>query len=131
MHAGSSQTCGVSISFAVAGFSPVPFSTAARKRPYSGAVVLRLAAAFGFVGYYLAAELPPLLAGALLFLTPMSFLMSTARNAKAMMDQLALVLGLVLGIFLTAADVQLDLLWTGIGGGTLAYFAHRLREATA
>jgi len=89
------------------------------------------AATFGFVGYYLAAELPPLLAGALLFLTPMSFLMSTARNAKAMMDQLALVLGLVLGIFLTAADVQLDLLWTGIGGGTLAYFAHRLREATA
>ena len=36
----------------------------------------------GFIGYYLAAELPPLLAGALLFLTPMSFLMSTARNAR-------------------------------------------------
>jgi predicted branched-subunit amino acid permease len=89
------------------------------------------AASFGFVGYYLAAELPPLLAGALLFLTPLSFLMSTARNAKAMMDQLALVLGLVLGTVLTAANIQLDLMWTGIGGGTLAYFVHRLREATA
>jgi len=89
------------------------------------------AASFGFVGYYLAAELPPLLAGALLFLTPMSFLMSTARNAKAMMDQLALVLGLVLGTLLTAANIQLDLMWTGIGGGTLAYVVHRLREATA
>jgi predicted branched-subunit amino acid permease len=89
------------------------------------------AASFGFVGYYLAAELPPLLAGALLFLTPMSFLMSTARNAKVMMDRLALVLGLVLGTFLTAAHVQLDLMWTGIGGGTLAYFVHRLREAAA
>jgi predicted branched-subunit amino acid permease len=89
------------------------------------------AASFGFVGFYLAAELPPLLAGGLLFLTPMSFLMSTARNAKAMMDQLALVLGLVLGTILTATQVQLDLMWTGVGGGTLAYLVHRLREATA
>ena len=89
------------------------------------------AASFGFVGYYLAAELPPLLAGALLFLTPMSFLLSTARNAKAMMDKLALVLGLLLGTILTATHVQLDLMWTGIGGGTLAYVIHRLREATA
>lgn len=89
------------------------------------------AASFGFVGYYLAAELPPLLAGALLFLTPMSFLLSTARNAKAMMDKLALVLGLLLGTILTATHVQLDLMWTGIGGGTLAYVVHRLREATA
>jgi predicted branched-subunit amino acid permease len=89
------------------------------------------AASFGFVGYYLAAELPPLLAGALLFLTPMSFLLSTARNAKTMMDKLALVLGLLLGTILTATHVQLDLMWTGIGGGTLAYIVHRLREATA
>jgi predicted branched-subunit amino acid permease len=89
------------------------------------------AASFGFVGYYLAAELPPLLAGGLLFLTPMSFLLSTARNAKMMMDKLALVLGLLLGTILTATHVQLDLMWTGIGGGTLAYVVHRLREATA
>ena len=89
------------------------------------------AASFGFVGYYLAAVLPPLFAGALLFLTPLSFLLSTARNAKAMMDKLALVLGLLLGTILTATNVQLDLLWTGIGGGTLAYIVHRLREAAA
>jgi predicted branched-subunit amino acid permease len=89
------------------------------------------AASFGFVGYYLAAELPPLLAGTLLFLTPMSFLISTARNARLMMDRLALVLGLVLGTLLTAMHVQLDLMWTGIGGGTLAYVVHRLREAAA
>jgi predicted branched-subunit amino acid permease len=85
----------------------------------------------GFVGYYLAAELPPLFAGALLFLTPVSFLVSTARNARAMMDKLALVLGLTLGTVLTANHVQLDLLWAGVGGGTLAYAVHRLREAAA
>ena len=89
------------------------------------------AASFGFVGYYLAAELPPLFAGALLFLTPLSFLFSTARNAKVLMDKLALVLGLLLGTILTATHVQLDLMWTGIGGGTLAYVVHRLREAAA
>ena len=89
------------------------------------------AVVFGFVGYHLAAELPPLLAGTLLFLTPMSFLISTARNAHMMVDRLALVLGLVLGPVLTAMQVQLDLLWTGVVGGTLAYAVHRLREAAA
>ena len=85
---------------------------------------------FGFVGYYLAAGLPPLFAATLLFLTPMSFLISTARNARMMVDRLALALGLVLGTLLTYFQVGLDLMWTGIVGGTLAYIVHRVREAT-
>jgi predicted branched-subunit amino acid permease len=89
------------------------------------------ATVFGFVGFYLAAGLPPLLAGALLFLTPMSFLMSTARNARMMVDRLGLVLGLLIGPLLTYLDVNLDLMWTGLVGGTLAYLVHRIREATA
>jgi hypothetical protein len=44
-------------------------------------IYMATATTFGFVGFYLAAKLPPLLAGALLFLTPLSFLISTARNA--------------------------------------------------
>ncbi|HLA20403.1 MAG TPA: AzlC family ABC transporter permease, partial [Pseudolabrys sp.] len=87
------------------------------------------AAVSGFVGYYLAAGLPPLLAGTLLFLTPMSFLVSTARNARVMVDRLALVLGLAIGPLLTYWQVGLDLMWTGIAGGTIAYAVHRLREA--
>ena len=51
----------------------------------------------GFAGYYLAAGLPPLLAGVLLFLTPLSFFLSTVNNARMMADKLALVLGLALG----------------------------------
>jgi predicted branched-subunit amino acid permease len=89
------------------------------------------AATFGFVGYYLAAGLPPLFAGTLLFLTPMSFLITTVRNARKMVDRLALVTGLVLGTLLTGMNVELDLMWTGVGGGTLAYAIHRLRGATA
>jgi predicted branched-subunit amino acid permease len=87
------------------------------------------AVTFGFVGYYLAAGLPPLFAGALLFLTPMSFLVSTARNCRVMMDRLALAFGLVLGPLLVAYHVELDLMWTGIAGGTLAYAVNRVREA--
>jgi len=42
---------------------------------------------------------------------------------------LALVLGLILGPILSALDVGLDIMWTGIVGGTAAYAGHRLREA--
>jgi predicted branched-subunit amino acid permease len=91
---------------------------------YMGTAVL-----FGFAGFYLAAGLPPLFAGTLLFLTPLSFLISTANNARAMVDRLALVLGLTIGPALAYWHVELDLLWTGVGGGTLAYLVHRLREA--
>jgi hypothetical protein len=46
----------------------------------------------------------------------MSFLISTARNARDMIDRLALALGLVLGPVLTYWQVGLDLMWTGIVG---------------
>jgi predicted branched-subunit amino acid permease len=88
------------------------------------------ATTFGFVGFYLAAGLPPLLAGALLFLTPISFLISTARNARMLVDRVALLLGLALGPLFASFDVGLDLMWTGIVGGTVAFAVHRWREAT-
>jgi hypothetical protein len=87
------------------------------------------AVVFGFAGYYLAAGLPPLFAGTLLFLTPMSFLITTANNSRVLVDRMALVLGLLLGPLLTAMEVDLDLMWTGIVGGSAAYAIHRLREA--
>jgi hypothetical protein len=86
---------------------------------------------FGFAGYYLAAGLPLLLAATLLFLTPMSFLISTARNARMLIDRAAFGLGLVIGPTLAWYKVELDLMWTGVIGGALAYGIHRLREAVA
>jgi predicted branched-subunit amino acid permease len=81
------------------------------------------------LGYYLAVALPPLLTAALLFLTPMSFLISTTRNCRVLADWLALAIGVVLGPLLAWWQIGLDLLWTGIVGGSLAYGLHRLREA--
>jgi hypothetical protein len=47
-----------------------------------------------------------------------------------MIDRLGLVLGLLIGPLLTILDVNLDLMWTGLVGGTAAYLVHRIREAT-
>jgi predicted branched-subunit amino acid permease len=84
----------------------------------------------GLIGFYLAAGLPPLLAGGLLFLTPMSFLCTTARNARQLLERLALALGLSVEPVLTYFHVGLDLVWTGVGAGTLAYVVQRVREAS-
>lgn len=81
------------------------------------------------IGYYLAARLPFLMTAGLLFLTPLSFLISVVRNSRMLIDRLALVLGLVIGPALAYRNVDLDILWAGIGGGTLAYAAHRVRES--
>jgi predicted branched-subunit amino acid permease len=80
------------------------------------------------IGYFLTASLPPLLTAAMLFLTPMSFLISTARNARSLADRLALALGLAILPLLVLAGIGLDLMWTGIIAGTVAYGVHRLRR---
>jgi hypothetical protein len=59
----------------------------------------------------------------------MSFLMSAVRNARITADWVALVAGLVLAPSLAWYGVGLDLMWTGIVGGIVAYAAQRLREA--
>lgn len=77
-------------------------------------------------GHVLAAALPAGLAAALLFLTPMSFLTSLTRNSRLISDRAALAAGLVIGPLLAFYRIDLDLLWTGLIGGTLAYLVHRL-----
>jgi predicted branched-subunit amino acid permease len=81
-----------------------------------------------FAGYVLVARLPPLLTAALLFLTPMVFLVSIARNSRDLVDRLALLFGLVIGPVLAYYAVGLDILWSGILGGTLAYGVARVRR---
>jgi predicted branched-subunit amino acid permease len=88
-----------------------------------------VAIAATIAGFYLAARLPPLMSAALLFLTPVAFLMSTLRNARVLVDRLALALGLVLGPLFAYWQIGLDLMWSGIVGGTTAYLVHRVREA--
>jgi predicted branched-subunit amino acid permease len=94
-----------------------------------GLTLLLLGTIFTAVGYYLQAVLPALFGAAAIFITPISFLTSTARNARVILEKAALALGLVLGPVLAFSHVQFDLLWTGVIGGTLAYGLHRIQRA--
>jgi predicted branched-subunit amino acid permease len=76
------------------------------------------------VGYTLAANLPPALAAAILLLTPLAFLLSTARNAKHLVDVLALVLGLALYPPVAMLHTGVDILISGLSAGTIAFGVH-------
>ena len=69
-----------------------------------------------------------LFGAAAMFITPISFLTSTARNARILLEKAALALGLAIGPVLAFSNVQFDLLWTGVIGGTLAYVLHRVQR---
>jgi len=56
---------------------------------------------------------------------------SAERNAHMLGDRVALLLGLILGPILASLDVDLDLMWTGVVGGSVAYALFRFCEATA
>jgi predicted branched-subunit amino acid permease len=95
-----------------------------------GTGLLGAATVASVIGYTMAAEVPALFTAGLLFLTPMSMLLSLTRNGRDLIDRLALALGLVIGPVVASTKIGLDLLWTGLIAGTLAYVVHRLREAT-
>ena len=83
------------------------------------------------IGFVLAANLPPLLGAAVLFLTPMTFLVSTARNSRQAVDRIALGLGLALTPVVALAQTGVDLLITGVVAGSIAYGWHRLQRRPA
>jgi hypothetical protein len=93
-----------------------------------GAGLVAAATAATIAGFYLASVLPNALVAAMLFLTPMSFLTSAIRTARHLSDRAAYVIGVVVAPLLAFARVDLDLLWTGLIGGTAAYGLYRLRR---
>jgi predicted branched-subunit amino acid permease len=94
-----------------------------------GSALLVVGTVFTAVGYYMQALLPAVFGAAAMFITPISFLTSTARNARLLLEKAALGLGLVIGPLLAFNHVEFDLLWTGVIGGTLAYGLHRLKRS--
>ena len=77
------------------------------------------------VGYLLAANLSQLFAAAILLLTPLAFLFSTARNSREVADVVALVLGLLLYPVASLMHSGVDILVSGVVAGTIAYGVHR------
>lgn len=75
------------------------------------------------IGFELAGSVPPVLAGVLLFLTPIYFLLSLMKAANLAMDWTAIIVGSIMGPVLYIVTPGFDLLLTGLVGGTLSYFA--------
>ncbi len=80
------------------------------------------------IGYALAASLPQLFGAAILLLTPLAFLLSTARNCRQLADILALGLGLALFPLVSRLHTGVDVLISGIAAGTIAFAVHWWRE---
>ncbi|MDB5521265.1 MAG: AzlC family protein [Tardiphaga sp.] len=83
------------------------------------------------IGFLLAANLPRTLAAAILLLTPLAFLLSTARNSHRLVDRLALLLGLALYPLVSMLNTGVDILISGVSAGTIAYGVHVLRKRGA
>jgi predicted branched-subunit amino acid permease len=76
------------------------------------------------IGYSLAANLSPLLGAAILMLTPLAFLFSTARNCRELADGVALALGLAFFPLAALLNSGVDILVSGLSAGTIAYGVH-------
>lgn len=75
---------------------------------------------------YLAVErMPDVVAGALVLLTPVYFLCSLWGAARLNVDKVSMVVGLALGPVFFLYLPGLDLLWTGLVGGTVTYLGMR------
>ena len=93
-----------------------------------GLTLLSIGVVFSAIGYGIQALLPAVFAAGAMFMTPISFLVSAARNARLLLDKLALGLGITIGPALAFSKIEFDLLWTGIIAGTLAHGAHHLQR---
>src|SRR5258707_11905035 len=99
-----------------------------RFHPCLGTGLVSVCLVANAIGYTLAANLPQLFAAAILLLTPLAFLLSTARNCKQISDILALALGLALYPIVATLHTGVDILISGISAGTIAYGVHWWRE---
>jgi predicted branched-subunit amino acid permease len=90
-----------------------------------GTTLMVCATLAGVAGYVAASRLPPPVAMALAFITPIYFALSIFSAAQTATDRAALAFGLVLGPVAHRVEPELDLLWAGLIGGTAAFLIGR------
>lgn len=82
-----------------------------------------------FAGFEIAGKVPPVIEAALLFLTPIYFLLSLIATASGRSDLMAIAFGAMLGPPLYLMTPGFDLLLAGLIGGTGAHFLAKARGA--
>jgi hypothetical protein len=68
-----------------------------------------------------------LLAAGVLFLAPVTFLFTIARNSGTLPEWLAILFGLAAAPLAAQLQTGVDLLIGGVSAGTFAYVIHRFR----
>lgn len=86
------------------------------------AILISIGSALGFL---LSARLPPVAAAALLMMTPIYFMSSLLHAARAAADYAAIILGGIAGPVVFYLAPGLDLLFAGVGAGTIAWLIGR------
>ncbi len=125
----------VSITNWVEGMRRLPDMPPRERYPYFcgfGLTVLMSGTLATAAGYYLVAVMPPILAAALLFTTPMFFSVNLAAAARTALDWLPIVLSVA--IILVAPWTigrDYDLMVAGVVGGTIAYLVQRHMRRSA
>ena len=121
----------VAVTLWVECFRLLPGVPRERRIPFTiglGAGLVTASSIATVIGFVLAARLPPLLGAAILLLTPLAFLLSTARNSTRLSDAIALLLGLALYPVVAFFQTGVDILISGIAAGTIGYVIDRLRR---
>ncbi|MBP2549626.1 putative branched-subunit amino acid permease [Neorhizobium galegae] len=77
------------------------------------------------VCYGIVAQFPPIVAGCLFMLTPVYFFASIWASARHSVVKLAFVIGVVMGPAMALIEPKFDIIYAGIGGGTVAYVIDR------
>lgn len=77
------------------------------------------------VGFLAAAEVPAIVAAALLMTTPLYFLLAMLTSARSAESLMPIVLGLVLGPVFHLVAPNFDLVLTGLTGGTISFLVMR------
>lgn len=121
----------VAVTFWVEGFRLLPLVPRERRIAFgnglgSGLIAVCLVATT--IGYYLAARLPPIFGAGVLALTPLTFLYSTALNARHRVDKVALALGVALYPLIAKLNTGVDILISGLLAGGIAYGVHLWRR---
>ena len=94
---------------------------------FFGFTAILMASALGStaLGYLAGDLLPPMAKLSFVFMSPMYFLLLLAGGQNDARGYLAIVAGAVAGPLAHFAAPQWSVLFAGLAGGTLAYFAHR------
>lgn len=90
-----------------------------------GMTLTAVSATIVAVCYGVVAAFPPIIAGILFFLTPVYFVSSIWASAKQSVVKIAFVVGIIAGPLFAVIEPEFDILYAGLGGGTLAYLFDR------